>query len=627
MLKSKEILKKYWGFDHFRPLQEDIVDSVIYGHDTLALLPTGGGKSVCFQVPGIAREGITIVISPLIALMQDQVKNLQTKNIRAKELISGMSFRDIDITLNNACFGGIDFLYTSPERLESSLFIERFKAMQVGLIVVDEAHCISQWGHDFRPSYLKINKLREIHPNVPIIALTATATELVKKDIIKQLNLKKPNQFEASFIRSNLSYEAYEVSNKEKYIIDFCQKEKGNSGIVYCQTRKSVKEIARVLVAHQIKVGIYHGGMNLEDRKMILSAWMSNELEVMVATNAFGMGIDKPDVRFVLHYEFPNTLEAYFQEAGRAGRDGQAARSVVFWEEKDCSKTEERILNQFPPIDMVKTTYRALCNYLKIAIGSGKDETYFFEFKDFCSKFGLDVMTSFHALKVLEINGDIQFSEGTFHPTKLRFAIGNKELYGFQIKHSELAAIVSILTRSYPGIFESFFKINEAELAKHLKIKVQEVSTKLKQLEKFGVIDITWKTDQPSVTLLHERLPDDHLFLSPESYLYRKNAAISKTNQSIAYLKLKSCRVKFLLEYFGQSIDNCGLCDRCKQLNKNQKQIHSLILENTKTPISLDELLHLLPIDETDFKAKINQMLLSEELIIRDGLIVQKLSF
>jgi ATP-dependent DNA helicase RecQ len=623
MQKCKEILKKYWGFDHFRSLQEDIIDSAIYGHDTLALLPTGGGKSICFQVPGIAREGITIVISPLIALMQDQVKNLQSRNIRAKELISGMSFRDIDITLNNACFGGIDFLYTSPERLETSLFMERFKSMQVGLIVVDEAHCISQWGHDFRPSYLKIKKLREIHPNVPIIAVTATATKEVKTDIIKQLTLKNPNQFEAPFSRENLSYEAYEVSNKEKEIIDFCQKEKGKSGIIYCQTRKSVKEIARVLVANQIKVGIYHGGMNLEDRKMILQAWMRNELEVMVATNAFGMGIDKPDVRYVLHYEFPNTIEAYFQEAGRAGRDEQKAKSIVYWEEKDCTKTEERVLNQFPPIDIVKTTYRALCNYLKIAIGSGKDETYFFDFKEFCSKFGLDVTSSFHALKVLEINGDLQFSEGTFHPTKLRFAIGNKELYGFQIKHSELATIISILTRSYPGIFESFFKIIETELAKHLKIKTQEVSSQLKQLEKYGVIDITWKTDQPAVTLLHERLPDDHLFLSPEAYLHRKNAAVSKTNAAINYLKTNVCRVKYILSYFNQTTDNCGSCDICLQNNVDKNLVKALIFKLTESPISLDELKSKSNLDEQTFKELINKLLLSEKLILKDGLIEQ----
>ena len=432
MEKSREILKKYWGFDTFRPFQEDIIDSVIYGHDTLALLPTGGGKSICFQIPGLAREGLTLVITPLIALMQDQVSNLQKKGIRAKEITSGMSYREIDISLDNARFGGLDFLYTSPERIKSKIFIERFKLMNIGLIVVDEAHCISEWGHDFRPSYLEIKALRDLQPLVPIVALTATATKEVQKDIIQQLNLKNIKVFESSFLRPNLTYKIEETENKTKAILDFCQRNNNITGIIYCQTRKSVKEIARLLHASNLKVGIYHGGMNNEDRKLMLNAWLIDEIRIIVATNAFGMGIDKPNVRYVLHYEFPNNLEAYFQEAGRAGRDELPAETIAFWENKDIIQLQERIDNQFPPIENIKTTYRALCNYLKIAIGSGLNETYHFDMIDFTKKFQLPTNVAYQSLKLLEINGDLVFSEGIFHPTKIRIAIGNKELYSFQ---------------------------------------------------------------------------------------------------------------------------------------------------------------------------------------------------
>ncbi len=592
MDKSREILKKYWGFDQFRSIQEEIVDDVIYGHDTLALLPTGGGKSICFQIPGIAREGITLVVSPLIALIQDQVTNLQSKGIRAKSIISGMSYREIDITLDNARFGGVDFLYTSPERLKSKLFIERFKLMNIGLIVVDEAHCISEWGHDFRPSFKEIYKLREFHPEVPIIALTATATAKVREDIIKQLRLKNPKIHEASFERSNLSYEVYQAGNKLSKIVDYCTKNLSFCGIVYCQTRKSVKEIAKILQINKISVGVYHGGMNVDDRNLMLTNWLEGKIKVMVSTNAFGMGIDKPDVRFVLHYEFPPSLEAYFQEAGRAGRDGAESRAIVFFELADIDKLKDRNTNQFPSSETVKRTYNALCNHLKIAIGSGHDETYFFDINTFCSSFGLNPLIAYNSLKILELNGDLVFSEGVFNPTKVKFAVGNKELYNFQIQHSKLVGLTTLLSRSYPGVFDSYFEIHEKEFVKRLNISVAELNIQLSQLEKNGILDITWSSSLPSVTLSHERLPDNYLSLSEEVYHSRKENARIKLDAAIGYLTKNECRSSMLIHYFGQEIKPCGKCDFCKNqqsANYSIAELKILLLEILEIELTVED--------------------------------------
>lgn len=617
MDKSRDILKKYWGFDQFRPLQEDIVDDAINGYDTMALLPTGGGKSICFQVPGIAREGITLVISPLIALMQDQVANLQARGIRAKSIISGMSYREIDITLDNARFGGLDFLYTSPERIQSKLFIERFKLMNVGLIVVDEAHCISEWGHDFRPSFKEIYKLREIHPEIPIIALTATATDRVREDIVKQLRLNKPKIHESSFERNNLSYETYKTDNKLTNILEYCQKHAGECGIVYCQTRKSVKEMARLLHANKVSVGIYHGGMTKEDRDLMLSDWLSNKIKVMVATNAFGMGIDKPDVRFVLHYEFPPSLEAYFQEAGRAGRDGNESRTIVFWEENDVANLKLKNDQQFPPIERVKTTYRALCNHLKIAIGSGKDETYHFEIKKLCDNFQLNPLETYNSLKILELNNDLVFSEGVFHPTKVKFSVGNRELYNFQIKHSKFVGITTLISRTYPGIFDQYFEIHEAEFAKRLNINKTELLSQLEQMEKYGVCDVSWSSSLPSVTLTHERLPDDYLSLSPEVYQTRKDNAQTKLDAALNFIVLDECRSVQLLRYFGQDSNECGKCDVCLKKNRKEYQIaelKALLVGFLKTEKTFEECSRYTFALDEQLKLALKELMLDEKV-------------
>lgn len=590
MKKSQEILKKYWGYDKFRPLQESIIDDVIYGHDTLAILPTGGGKSICFQIPGIAREGITLVISPLISLMQDQVKNLNSKGIKAREITSGMNYREIDITLDNAVFNGVDFLYTSPERLKTKLFIERFKRMNVGLIVVDEAHCISEWGHDFRPTYKDIYSLREIKPEVPIIALTATATKKIKQDILSELKLKSPKTHIGNFDRPNLKFIIKKTNSKLQDTTQYCLNNQNKSGVIYCQTRKSVKELAKHLTANNLKIGIYHGGMTNKDRKRVLEAWMSNKIEIMVATNAFGMGIDKPDVRFVLHFEVPSNIESFYQEAGRAGRDLLDSECITYWEEKDIKGLETKLKKQFPDISIVKTTYRAVCNYLKIAINSGKDETYHFDLIDFSKKFNLSINDVFYSLKQLEINHDISFSESVFHPTKVKIAIGNTELYSFKIKNESYLPLLTYLVRSYPGIFNQYFEINESLLADKLKLSNETIKKQLIQLEKLGIIDINWSSSLPTLTFLHERYPDDYLSFNLESYESRKNYEFDRLNLMINLLTINTCRNTQILNYFNQPVDkSCGNCDVCQTNDSilSTKEIEKLIIS-------------LIPIEGTD---------------------------
>lgn len=605
MKRSQEILKKYWGYDKFRPLQESIIDDVIYGHDTLAILPTGGGKSICFQIPGIAREGITLVISPLISLMQDQVKNLNSKGIKAREITSGMNYREIDITLDNAVFNGVDFLYTSPERLKTKLFIERFKRMNIGLIVVDEAHCISEWGHDFRPTYKDIYSLREIKPEVPIIALTATATKKIKQDILSELKLKSPKTHIGNFDRPNLKFIIKKTNSKLQDTTQYCLNNQNKSGVIYCQTRKSVKELAKHLTANNLKIGIYHGGMTNKDRKRVLEAWMSNKIEIMVATNAFGMGIDKPDVRFVLHFEVPSNIESFYQEAGRAGRDLLDSECITFWEEKDIKGLETKLKKQFPDITTIKTTYRAVCNYLKIAINSGKDETYHFDLIDFSKKFNLSINDVFYSLKQLEINHDISFSESVFHPTKVKIAIGNTELYSFKIKNESYLPLLTYLVRSYPGIFNQYFEINESLLADKLKLSNETIKKQLIQLEKLGIIDINWSSSLPTLTFLHERYPDDYLSFNLESYESRKNYEFDRLNLMINLLTINTCRNTQILNYFNQPVDkSCGNCDVCQTNDSilSTKEIEKLIIS-------------LIPIEGTDLYTLSSQINCNKNLI------------
>ena len=618
MSQSEEVLKQYWGFDHFRPNQQAIVEDAIAGHDVLALLPTGGGKSICFQIPGLIREGITVVISPLIALMQDQVENLNKRGLRAKAITSGMSYKEIDYILDNARFGGLDFLYTSPERCQSTLFIERFKAMHVGLLVVDEAHCISEWGHDFRPSFLQLKNLRALKPELPILALTATATERVKADIISQLELKKVRTHEASFVRSNLHYQVKKTNNKLESILAYCRTSKA-VGIVYCQTRRSVKEMAKALMANNISCGIYHGGLTKLEREQMLKDWMTEKRQIMVATNAFGMGIDKSNVRFVLHYEVPSSLEAYFQEAGRGGRDGEISKAWMFFEDKDLENLRSATLKKFPVKEDVLNTYRAISNFLKIAIGSGKEETYPLDLKKMCQVYKLDYETTFHSLKILELNENLLFSEGTFHPTKLRFLVTNRELYNFQIQYESIHPLSTLLVRSYPGIFEYFHAIHEDEICKRLKINSERLTQQLEFMQLHGIIDLNLRSNLPTVTYITERLPDTHIYLKPSIYKERRDNAIQKAESMIEFCLASRCRTQQVLAYFGQNSDPCGTCDVCLKNAFPENSKEREILTVLETPASLIDLATKLGVSEQETEAALRNLINKEQIIWMEG--------
>jgi len=615
--KSREILKKYWGFDSFRSLQEDIVDSAIYGHDTFAILPTGGGKSICFQAPGIALQGVTLVISPLIALMQDQVSNLEKRGINATLITSSMSYREIDISLDNARFGNTKFLYTSPERLKSDLFIERFKRMKIGLIVIDEAHCISEWGHDFRPSYREIANIREHHPEAPMIALTASATPRVQEDIVNQLNLRAPKIFIGSLKRENVSYNVRRTENKIAAIVDYCKFNKDQTGIVYCQTRRSVKKLVLQLRAQKISAGIYHGGLNSEDRKYMLQKWMDDSIKIMVATNAFGMGIDKPDVRFVLHYEIPSNLEAYYQEAGRAGRDEKEASAIAFWEQSDLDLLKQQLSARFPDKDRIKLIYNAISNFLKIAIGSGAEETYPFNIQSFSNTFEVGIRETYYALKTLQLNGTISFTESSFHPTRLKFSVGNEALYKFQVSHGNVANLITLITRSYPGVFDRFITIHEDELMKRLKISKKQLQEHLEYLEQYGVADVNFQSNLPLVTYLHERLPDTHLTIHNEIYEGRKKVEEEKLASILSYVTTTECRARMISQYFGDSVEDCGVCDNCKErLNAGKNELASQIIESL--PANLNELVEKLDYSAEKLNSAIRELMLEEVIIYSD---------
>ena len=564
-----KILLKYWGYSSFRPLQEDIINAVISGEDTLALLPTGGGKSICFQVPAMAMGGICIVVSPLIALMKDQVENLVKRNIKAASIYSGMTKREIDITLDNCIYGNIKFLYISPERIETEIFKLRFEKMNVNLIAVDESHCISQWGYDFRPSYLNIAKLREQKPNVPFLALTATATPKVVVDIQKQLQFKQEYVLQKSFERKNLSYSVLQEEDKFNRLLKILNAVKGTS-VVYVRSRKRTKEVASFLIKNGISADFYHAGLSNDDRNKKQNNWINDITRVIVSTNAFGMGIDKPNVRSVVHLDLPDSLEAYFQEAGRAGRDEQKAFAVLLVEDADRQDLEQRIINSFPKIETIKQVYQALANYYQIPIGSALNETYNFNIIEFSNQYNLPVFSVFNCIKFLEKEGYLHLSETAHNPSRIKFETTKDDLYVFQVKTPKYDLFIKTILRSYAGLFENFVKIDEFEIAKRLKTTKDKVVEMLHYLHGLELISYLEQSNEPQLTYLTERLAPENIRISAKHYHERKEVTVKKMESVIYYSSVKhKCRSEVLLKYFGEKdVYRCGVCDVCLERNK-----------------------------------------------------------
>ncbi|RYD74509.1 MAG: RecQ family ATP-dependent DNA helicase [Sphingobacteriales bacterium] len=592
-----EILQKYWGHQAFRPLQQDIITSVLEGEDSLALLPTGGGKSICFQVPALVKEGICIVVSPLIALMKDQVENLKSKGIEAIAIYAGMGKREIDILLDNCIYGKIKFLYLSPERLLSDLVRVRISYMNVNLIAVDEAHCISQWGYDFRPPYLQISKLREILPDVPVLALTATATDFVRNDIVQKLEMKDPQVFVKSFARDNLSYVVFGKEDKYKKLIEICRNVNG-TGLVYVRNRRETAEVSNFINRNQIKADFYHAGLERDVRFKKQEDWKLNKTRIMVATNAFGMGIDKADVRFVVHLDLPESLEAYYQEAGRAGRDEKRSYAVLLANRSDVLSLESRYINSFPSPDEIRKIYHYLGNYFQLAFGAGEGLTFTFDIADFCKRFNISVLKTISALKFLEHDGYITLSESVFLPSRLMFIVGHEDVYRFQIENKAYDGVIKTILRSHGGAFDGFVKISEADLGKKLGISFKDVVAILNKLQSIEMLTYIQQTDQPQLQYVRPRVDMDHFDLDVKYLELRKEILLKQVNAVVAYTSTKKCRSIQLLNYFDEhTATKCGVCDVCladkraeNEVQMNDEIEFEIISLLQHQPLSLDDL-------------------------------------
>lgn len=566
----KETLRKYWGYDSFRPGQEEIISSVLEGRDTLAILPTGGGKSICFQVPALMKEGICIVVSPLIALMKDQVQNLGRRGIPALAVYSGMTHREIDIALDNAVYGDYKFLYLSPERLRTRLFRARLEKMNVSYLVIDEAHCISQWGYDFRPDYLEIAQVRALLPSdVPVIALTATATPVVAQDIMDKLGFRERRLIQGDFARPNLSYVVRRAEDKMGQLLKICSGISG-SGVVYVSKRKNAENLAALLCAHGISAEGYHAGMDRLDRSQIQDRWKNGETRVIVSTNAFGMGIDKPDVRFVCHFDVPDSLEGYFQEAGRAGRDGRRAYAVLLWNSSDIRSLKQKVHTSFPPLDYIRDIYQKVFNFLGYAYEEGAGASVKFSLEDFAKHFKLNATQAYYAIRYIEMSGYWTLTETLSIPAKIQFTVSRDDLYRIQLGSPEMDSFVKVLLRLYPGLFTEYVPIDIEKIAKSGQYATEAVAGKLVALSRKQLIKYIPAINSPMLNINNERLYDKNLRLPESEYKERLGRRLEHVESIIDYISSeKGCRSEYLLRYFGQEQTSpCGTCDLCIQKNK-----------------------------------------------------------
>ncbi|RTL59615.1 MAG: RecQ family ATP-dependent DNA helicase [Sphingobacteriales bacterium] len=620
------ILKQQWGYDSFRPMQEEIIQSVLDGKDTLALLPTGGGKSVCFQVPALAMDGLCLVISPLIALMKDQVENLRKKNITAFAIYSGMSRKEVINTLKIAGNSNCKFLYVSPERLETNLFKEYLPSLHINLIAVDEAHCISQWGYDFRPPYLRIAALREELPNIPVLALTASATKEVQDDICEKLNFGKTHQrFQKSFERPNLSYSVFYVPSRINKVVEVLQNVPG-TGIVYCKSRKRTQEVAEALRSYSINADYYHAGLRNDVRNEKQQAWINNKTRVMVCTNAFGMGIDKPDVRSVIHYDVPDCLENYYQEAGRAGRDEQKAYAVLLYEDNDLKELEEQVVIRFPGIENIRIVYQSLANYLQVPVNGGEDLFFDFDLNDFLKKFKLNIHTVVYSLKALEQEAFVSFSEQIFLPARVQFVCNKDYIKEIDTTQPHLTETIKGLLRSYEGIFDIASVISEKQLARFINEKEEQVIKNLQQLHQLGVINYQPQKDKPQLQFLQPRIKAEDLTINQQQYQKRKEVYAARVKAIINYVKETSlCRSKMIAEYFNDnSSKNCSICDNClhqKRISLSTEEINTIsgkifsLITNGETEIK-DLLTQLKGIHKEKVWKVLNHLVAEEKLVL-----------
>lgn len=569
---NSRILKQYWGYDRFRGIQEDIIDSISKNKDTLGLMPTGGGKSITFQVPALAKEGMCLVITPLIALMKDQVQNLKKRGIKALAIYSGMSRQDIIITLENCIFGNYKFLYISPERLDTEIFRTKLRKMHISMITVDESHCISQWGYDFRPAYLKIAEIRELLPDVPVLALTATATPEVVKDIQARLHFRHKNVFRMSFERNNLAYIVRKTENKTAELLHILRSMPG-SAIVYVRNRRRTKEITELLNNEYITADFYHAGLDDATKDIRQHRWQSGESRVMVATNAFGMGIDKPDVRIVIHMDLPDSIEAYFQEAGRAGRDGQKAYAVILYAKSDKTTLHKRIPDTFPEKEYIRDVYEHLQYYYQMAMGDGLDCVREFNIEDFCRKFKYFPVPVDSALRILTQAGYLEYTAEQDSTSRILFTIRRDELYRLREMGEDMDRLIQAVLRSYTGVFTDYTYINEDSLAIRTGLTRRQIYEMLVHLAKLRIVSYIPHKKTPYIIYTRERVEAQRIHISPEVYEHRKARYETRINAMLDYVTNDTvCRSRMLLDYFGERNEhNCGQCDTCISLRSKSK--------------------------------------------------------